>query len=248
MRFMIPEKTYLENGYVLVNTNLKNQLEEIRKNFIRIFHNIAESNGLDFTESDNDIINFSKTNHDLWVAAYDQLRFLPEILSLTKEPTIEQHIKKCGIEFPVIDEIVVRGDMPLDDKWLSEIHQDFTYVQGSMNSIVLWIPFQEITEDIGPLQVLPGSHKDGVLDSNKNKISDSEFLSVPMNIGQALFFSQFLVHRSGKNRSDKIRFSLQIRINDLNQKEWGKRKFFFPKREFVKSPEVNFPTKFPYET
>ncbi len=243
---MIPEKNYVDNGYVIFNTGLVKKLEENRVRFVEIFQNAAKSNGIDFEKGDAGIIDLSKTNHDLWVGAYDQLRFLPEILSFTDEPIIKEHIKKCGIEFPVVDEIVIRGDMPNDDKWLSSIHQDFTYFQGSMNCVVIWIPFQEITNDIGPLDIIPGSHKEGVFDQEKNSVNDSEFSAVPMKIGEALIFSQFLIHRSGKNRSKNIRFSLQIRINDLNQNEWAKRKFFFPKREIIHPPKVEFPTKFPY--
>jgi len=243
---MNPEQKYIDNGYTIFQTGLGKRFETNRDTFSKIFQNIANSNGIKIGNNDSDIINLSKSNHDLWVAAYDQLRFLPEILSLTKEPVIEEQIKKCGIEFPVIDEIVIRGDMPFDDEWLSKIHQDFTYFQGSMNCIAIWIPFQEITEDIGPLEIIKGSHKDGVFDDENDSLDESEFFSVPMKIGEALVFSQFLLHRSGKNRSNKIRFSLQIRINDLSQKEWANRKFFFPKRQFVQPSKVKFPTKFPY--
>ena len=246
MATMVPEKNYVDNGYLLFKTGLEKKLEEQREKFIQIFQDIANANGINFKKNDSAVMNLSNTNHDLWVAAYDQLRFLPEILSLTEEPIIKEYIKKCGIVSPVVDEIVIRGDMPNDDKWLSDIHQDFTYFQGSMNCIAIWIPFQEITNDIGPLNIISSSHKNGVLEQEKNSIDDSKFSAVPMKIGDALIFSQFLIHRSGKNRSDKIRFSLQIRINDLNEKEWAQRKFFFPKRQFVQPPEVNFPTKFPY--
>jgi hypothetical protein len=67
-----------------------------------------------------------------------------------------------------------------------------------------------------------------------------------MKLGEALVFSQFMVHRSGENRSDNIRFSLQLRINDLDDDEWAKRKFFFPKRKFVNPPRIDFPTYFPF--
>ena len=159
---MVPEKNYVDNGYLLFKTGLEKKLEEQREKFIQIFQDIANANGINFKKNDSAVMNLSNTNHDLWVAAYDQLRFLPEILSLTEEPIIKEYIKKCGIVSPVVDEIVIRGDMPNDDKWLSDIHQDFTYFQGSMNCIAIWIPFQEITNDIGPLNIISGSHKNGV--------------------------------------------------------------------------------------
>ena len=43
---------------------------------------------------------------------------------------------------------------------------------------------------------------------------------VELKLGQALIFSEFLVHTSGSNISDKIRFSVQLRFTDLSKKEY----------------------------
>jgi len=136
--------------------------------------------------------------------------------------------------------------MPYDDQWRSEAHQDSHYFQGSMNSVIIWLPFQDIDSKIGPLEVVSGSHKNGSISDQGKSINDSKFTSITMKLGDVSVFSQFLVHRSGKNRSSDIRFSLQLRINDLNDDEWAKRKFFFPKRKFVNSPRIDFPTYFPF--
>ena len=41
-----------------------------------------------------------------------------------------------------------------------------------------------------------------------------------MKLGQAVVFSEFLVHASGYNVSNKIRFSVQLRFTDLLSKEY----------------------------
>ncbi len=240
------EKKYIENGALVFSTGLENNLRNIRAKFTKIFDNSARMNGLDPIKNDKDVAKFSKTNHELWVSSYDQLRFLPEVLAISNEQTILKNVKKCGIKFPVVDEIVLRGDIPYDDQWRREIHQDSHYFQGSMNSVIIWLPFQDIDSKIGPLEVVNGSHKNGSISDQGKSINDSKFTSITMKLGDALVFSQFLVHRSGKNRSSDIRFSLQLRINDLNDDEWAKRKFFFPKRKFVNSPRIDFPTYFPF--
>ena len=240
------DQKYIENGFFTFNTGLENNLRNIRTKFTKIFDNSARMNGLNPIKNDKDVTDFSKTNHELWVSSYDQLRFLPEVLAISNEQIILKNIKKCGIKFPVVDEIVLRGDIPYDDQWRREIHQDSHYFQGSMNSVIIWLPFQDIDSKIGPLEVVNGSHKNGSISDQGKSINDSKFTSITMKLGDALVFSQFLVHRSGKNRSDDIRFSLQLRINDLEDDEWAKRKFFFPKRKFVNSPRIDFPTYFPF--
>ena len=52
-----------------------------------------------------------------------------------------------------------------------------------------------------------------------------KFKKVKVKLGEALIFSEFLVHRSGVNRSKKIRFSLQLRVTDLLSKEYMKRHY-----------------------
>jgi len=240
------DQKYIENGFFTFNTGLENNLRNIRTKFTKIFDNSARMNGLNPIKNDKDVTDFSKTNHELWVSSYDQLRFLPEVLAISNEQIILKNVKKCGIKFPVVDEIVLRGDMPYDDQWRSEAHQDSHYFQGSMNSVIIWLPFQDIDSKIGPLEVVSGSHKNGSISDQGKSINDSKFTSITMKLGDVSVFSQFLVHRSGKNRSSDIRFSLQLRINDLNDDEWAKRKFFFPKRKFVNSPRIDFPTYFPF--
>ena len=89
------DQKYIENGFFIFNTKLENNLRNIRTKFTKIFDNSARMNGLDPIKNDKDIAKFSKTNHELWVSSYDQLRFLPEVLAISNEQTILKNIKKC---------------------------------------------------------------------------------------------------------------------------------------------------------
>ena len=246
------DQKYKKNGFLIFNTGLKNTLSSIRKKIIKIFDNSSKMNGLKTIKNDKDIINFSNVNHKLWVAAYDQLRFLPEVLALSNEQTILKEIKKCGIKFPVVNANVLRADMPnIDPSVYSPFkipHQDYKYYQGSQNAVILWLPLQNADLKIGPINIVKGSHKNGFISDGGDSINDTKFTPVPIKLGKALLFSHWLVHRSGKNRSNNIRFSLQFCFNDLNDKEWAKRKFFFPKKKWVASPKINFTTHFPYKS
>ena len=106
----------------------------------------------------------------------------------------------------------------------------------------------DINNDIGPLKALVGSHSKGKvsnyvieeeskseLSSHKHKISadvTSKFkeISLPVEIGDIIYISMNLIHSSGENISQKIRFSAQGRyFNTLS-------KHFPPGRpQFIKS-------------
>ncbi|WP_333874560.1 phytanoyl-CoA dioxygenase family protein [Methylobacter sp.] len=42
-------------------------------------------------------------------------------------------------------------------------HQDFPSVQGSLDGVVVWLPLVRVDRDNFPLEVIPGSHKRGLL-------------------------------------------------------------------------------------
>ena len=87
------------------------------------------------------------------------------------------------------------------------------------------------------MKILPGSHKfktiSGSIDKGTVKrldLSDRDYENqmqhLNIKIGEAIIMSQFLVHSSGDNNSDSIRFSIDFRLNDLNEKSYALRKYY----------------------
>ena len=83
-------------------------------------------------------------------------------------------------------------------------HQDWRSMQGSLNAIVVWVPLINIGKDLGALEIIPGSHLFGLLDSVEDDwyrtiegTADDQYVPVEVEAGDALFFSAFLLHRSG---------------------------------------------------
>lgn len=78
---------------------------------------------------------------------------------------------------------------------------------------------------MGLLEVVPGSHRAGLIrfkrHDNNNPFRPIEdwpeeaFRPVDVAEDGVLIFSQFLLHRSGFNRSQQTRLSVQLRYNDL---------------------------------
>ena len=74
--------------------------------------------------------------------------------------------------------------------------------------------------------VVPGSHTNGTFPNVQGIIPNNfkfDFVSVPLKLGEALIFNQKLVHQSGVNISDKIRFSIQLRYTDLGCPHYAQR-------------------------
>jgi len=128
----------------------------------------------------------------------------------------------------------IRIDLPGEDKFLLPPHQDFPYIQDSLNAVVWWIPFFDAEVQCGLPSYIPGSHKLGIIsveefDSNTTggsgarsfRFSDTSKLSqmnyvANKNIkkGNALIFSTQLIHRSEPNVSKLARLTLQARFSD----------------------------------
>lgn len=95
-------------------------------------------------------------------------------------------------------------------------HQDFAYwLKGQAKMLGCWIALKDATVKNGCLDVIPGSHKWGVLPMHDqdpgqpilDPIQTSQALPVPMKAGSALFFDNLLVHKSNPNLTDHDRWA-----------------------------------------
>lgn len=242
---------YYREGGLLIDTPLKQKMVELRKIFTEVFDLIASAHGQGPIRNDADITRLYRSDRrDLWVAAYDQLSNLPEVMALCNEPCLQEAVKSIGFKRPAMPlRSVIRADMPSDQKWDISSHQDYVYHYGSNNSVTIWMPFQDTEVELGALEVVWGTHLEGAKPQEKGILKDVKgvkFESVPSTVGQALLFSQFLYHRSGKNSTDKIRFSIQIRFNDLGAQDYQKRNFYLNWDDLKKNDkDPAFATFFP---
>lgn len=100
-----------------------------------------------------------------------------------------------------------KGEMP--------IHQDWTVVdEPTFHSMTIWVPLCDVDEINGAMQVIDGSHLfsdalraptlPNVFAGVANEMR-SDLKSIPMKAGEALVFSQALLHASPPNLSEKRR-------------------------------------------
>lgn len=99
-------------------------------------------------------------------------------------------------------------------------HQDYPSVGGSLDGIVVWIPIYDVDENRYPVEIIPGSHKQGIWESEKvenssaiipHLYSEEDFIPVCCKSGDAVLMSNFLVHRSSTNGDSRLRLAVSNR-------------------------------------
>lgn len=147
------------------------------------------------------------------------------------DPQIETLLKQVGVANPIIG---ARAAMQFNSRflakggskhWKLDAHQDWRTGQGSLDSTVIWFPMVDAGADLGALQVIPGSHKWGLQASTTSgyeggitsEIKDEDFIQTEFQVGDLLIFSAFLIHQSGDNITNNIRWSVQLRYNNLDE-------------------------------
>ena len=58
---------------------------------------------------------------------------------------------------------------------------------------------------------------------DNKRFSETEFVSLDMDFGDVLFFSGFLVLKSGLLKAENHRWSIELRFNDLDDETYKKR-------------------------
>ncbi len=156
---------------------------------------------------------------------------------LALRESLVSQINALGLQQPVICTRPVlyfncRTLARSESHYKSPPHQDWRSMQGSLNAMVVWAPLVDIDRSLGALEIIPGSHVAGLQPSEPDEwyrhiggTCEADYVAVPVTAGDALFFSAFLIHRSGDNVTDSIRWSCHFRYNDLAESTFVARKY-----------------------
>ena len=148
----------------------------------------------------------------------------------------------------VVERIMGRPSIPLPGKkariWFPKftehttpLHQDFVHYQGSITTLTAWSPVGDCPMELGPLAVLPRSHKvkrvlphhfalgaGGLIidleeQTPKYPVLDAAWLSTNFEIGDTLFFPALTVHKAMPNvTEDRMRISLDNRYQAVGDR------------------------------
>jgi len=210
-----------EYGMEVVDiSQIQDFLIRLRKHSFDVFNQFSNFYTGKPVKSEYDLSDFRVNSQKEQWQALKHLQFSPPIFELAGHPFFCELLKsQYGFGLPNLDlPPYMRCDIPIKDQSLFKQHQDYSFNSGSSNSLSIWIPLQDTSISEGALLCSAGSHLKGVYENSNGIIDDRhifDFKPVPVKLGEALILDQKLVHKSGVNVSDNIRFSVILRFSDL---------------------------------
>ena len=230
-------QNYKKNGYIIVRNFFDtDELDAVKSDAENIFRFQLKNMGLNY--SNESLFTFFKKDPDTFKNCGKHIQHLIALHRLSLNKNIIIKLWEMGIQFP---NICTRPVLYFNHPRLAEkemyhkypAHQDWPSMQGSSDAVVVWVPLVDVNKDLGCLEVVPGSHLDGnVSKTFSNGFAwvdgDKDFVPVDLKKGDALFFNSFLIHKSGNNITDDIRWSCHFRYNNMIDSDFIDRKYPHP--------------------
>lgn len=237
-----------ENGYILIKDfyDLDQDIYPILLDIYKLIGLVAERHGHklkrkpyspdDFDDGYNKLI---KINRSYGGEIYDLVKQIPSFLRLIsneKADALFQSIRNTGISGIGTASYGIRIDNPNEDRFRSHWHQEFLFQPQSLDGIVFWTPLLPISEELGPVIILPRSQKNGLCKYSKGNayaektgayqigiydeekvIENYEKIAPLTKPGDLLLMDFLTIHGSGVNRSNRSRWSVQNRFFNYSE-------------------------------
>jgi ectoine hydroxylase-related dioxygenase (phytanoyl-CoA dioxygenase family) len=233
------ELNFLENnGYVVIRNFLSDvemspllsELEDLILAF-----GITNEQLNSFKSIDEAFVEIIKNNKNLKPFLYDRLQQVPQLLKLPstdKVFSLSKLILKTN-SIGVWPRVQIRLDLAEDSENLIEWHTDYSYNRGTSNSYTFWLPLVPIDKAMGPIKMVPSSHKKEykfITNTNARRhsltIEDEEIKKLDtIQIDQfqagdlVLFHSKFLHSGMINTVKNRARLVCVFRMQNLNTLE-----------------------------
>jgi hypothetical protein len=191
-------------------------------------------------------------------------QMLPSVHRLLISEPIMKFVRELGIAFPLISTRasihIMSDDLKIPNGYhKTPPHQDWRSVQGSLDCVVLWLPTTPVSESSHPLEIVPRSHLLGLLPTAEHimtptvddaRISPDRFVPIPVEPGDVIAFSSFMVHRTGEQGDGLVRTALSGRFNNAAEPTFVQHGFPTPYSYSYRKDLMfeNFPTVEDLET
>jgi hypothetical protein len=163
---------------------------------------------------------------------YDAIKQIPAFARLVAHPANEalmRALRPGCVPGLAAGGSGMRIDNPHEDRFRAQWHQEYPAQLRSLDGVVFWSPLLPITPELGPVQLCPGSQREGALavraeSSNgrqgayalrldrEQKLLDRYPRLAPLTRpGDLIVMDFLLLHTSGHNRSQRARWSMQFR-------------------------------------
>jgi hypothetical protein len=166
----------------------------------------------------------------LWRAVHGKNQKTAGMFAIIMHPALLDAVESLiGPEILAHPQFNSRAKLPHHEATVVPWHQDLGYLHAEADPTFMvnfWIPLVDAPMETGPLQVIPGSHRWGLIPHERlggylgipeSALPPHEVVDCPLNRGDALLIQHKTVHRSVPNVSDRVRWSLDIRYSDPAQ-------------------------------
>jgi ectoine hydroxylase-related dioxygenase (phytanoyl-CoA dioxygenase family) len=164
---------------------------------------------------------------------YDRLQLLPQLLRIPSSDKVQSLARKVlhTDNVGVWPRMQLRFDLADDDENLIEWHNDYIYNQGTSYSYTFWLPIVPIDKSMGPVLIVPGSHKKEytfIKSTNdrrhsftlpSDEVSQLETKQIEqLYPGDLIIFHSKLVHSGMVNRvKNRARLVCVFRMQNINK-------------------------------
>lgn len=199
------------NGFLVIrkflsHSELSPLFEELRN--LALAFGVTQEQLDSYENIDEAFVQLIEKNKRLQSPLYERLQQIPQLLKLPSTDKIFNLSKLIlnTSHIGVWPRIQIRLDLADDNENLIEWHTDYSYNRGTAHSYTFWLPLAPIDKAMGPIKMVPGSHKkdyDFITNSKARRHSltlDDEVIKdlEPIQIDQfqagdlVLFHSKFL--------------------------------------------------------
>ena len=156
---------------------------------------------------------------------YQEVFNLQAFHALPHHPVLERVMKMlAGSRLLVHPKPIGRLIFPNCERLTVHAHQDYRFMGGDTECFTLWIPLHDCPVEVGPLQIMEGSHRSGFLTHEEENLrvpalpadatAGGEWAGGPIYAGDVLIFHSLTVHAALPNLSRQMRISLDCRFQD----------------------------------
>lgn len=219
----------------------RDDIEPIQRGIYEIIGLVADQHGVSLNRDaftpetyDAGFMQLIAVDRKLGSIVYDAIKQLTPFVRLTglqRNEVVYRELR--GLDFSGIAAggSAIRVDIPGEEKFRAAWHQEYPGQFRSLDGCVFWSPLRAMTNDIGPVQICRGSHKEGLINVYNEDaavhgrggayalrlVGEEDIITrypvvAPLTKPGDLLVMDFLtVHASGYNTSPHPRMSMQVR-------------------------------------
>jgi ectoine hydroxylase-related dioxygenase (phytanoyl-CoA dioxygenase family) len=242
-------REFRNNGVLVVSNfyDVDSEIVPVQRSIYEVIGLVIERHGLEIGRPDFSPHDFDAGFMDVVAAdrsfgseIYDAIKQIPAFIRLVANSQHERVFRELRPgSSPAVASggFGIRIDIPFEDKFRANWHQEYPAQLRSLDGVVFWSPLLKITGDLGPVEFCLASQKDGPLPvtstdpRNPNKqgayalalhneqelVNRYEHVAPLTGPGDLVIIDFLVLHASGLNRSQRARWTMQFRYFNFRE-------------------------------